>query len=113
MSLMGFRHLPSHDAKAGSGHALMIPGLLTAGIAEGLAVEAGLTKGAIALLDLHITFKRPVYVGDVLQVRVEKLESRPSSRDAQKWIERTRHLVSNLNGEVVIEYVAARLVDRT
>lgn len=106
----GVGHVPGSLAADTLAGPSMLPGQLVVGIAEGLAVQAGLTGHGIALLELASRFERPAYVGDSLSVRIEFVDARPSSSGPARGVVRSRHDVCTQRGERVVSYDAVRLI---
>ena len=88
----------------------LVPGALTFCLAEGLVIQTGCIAGTgMAFMGTELKVRRPVYVGDTIEVTVEVVESRESSRP-NRGVVKTRNLVRNQRGEVVLEYSPARMV---
>lgn len=89
----------------------LVPAALTYSFAEGLAVQAsGIHNSGMAFLGMTLNVKKPVLVGDTIQVSVTILESRPSKQGNQRGIVTARNSVVNQNAEEVLEYFPVRLV---
>src|SRR5437764_675063 len=82
----------------------MAPGLLTLCMAEGLVLQAGLTRRrGIFLMELAPQFKKPVYAGDSIVNRV-RLHSKRLSSKPDRGIVVTSHEVVTDKGDVAINY---------
>ena len=86
------------------------PGLLTLCIAEGLLLQAGLTKRrGIFLMELTPKFKDPVRAGDTLYNLVTLKEKRLTSKP-DRSIVITDHLVKTTAGATAISYTSTRMI---
>jgi acyl dehydratase len=95
---------------AGGREGRLVPGLLALGIGEGLVVQTNMIQGTgMAVLELNMKLKGPVFVGDTLHVDVDVTESRATTKPG-RGIVTTRNLITNGDGEVPIEYIAVRMV---
>jgi acyl dehydratase len=95
---------------AGGREGRLVPGLLGLGIGEGLVVQTNMIQGTgMAVLELNVKVKGPVFVGDTLHVDVDVTESRATSKPG-RGIVTTRNLITNGDGEVPIEYIAIRMI---
>lgn len=89
------------------GHAA--PGLLVLGLAEGLVLNATGQGTGLAFLNMEMTVKGPVVVGDTIHVEIEIEEARKTSK-SERGLVRTRNRIVNQRGETVIEYTPQRLM---
>jgi acyl dehydratase len=88
----------------------MAPGLLVMCMAEGLVLEAGLTRRrGIFLMELTPKFKKPVYAGDSIVNRV-RLHSKRMTSKPDRGVVITSHEVVNGKGELVISYHSTRMI---
>lgn len=88
----------------------IVPGLLVMSIAEGLSIGADLVKDqGLALLEYRMTMKKPVFVGDTLQVRIT-FESKKETSKPDRGIVTTRHGIVNQRDEEVGVFFATRMV---
>ncbi|HLF40634.1 MAG TPA: MaoC family dehydratase N-terminal domain-containing protein [Acidimicrobiia bacterium] len=88
----------------------LVPGALTYAIAEGLVLQTNVLHGTgLAFLHMALDVKRPVYVGDTLEVVVEVTEARPSRQEG-RGVVTTRNTVFNQRGEDVLLYTPVRLI---
>jgi acyl dehydratase len=88
----------------------IVPGLLVLSIAEGLSIGADLVKEqGLALLEYRLVMKKPVFVGDTLQVRIT-LESKKITSRPDRGVVTTRHGILNQTGDEVAVFFATRMV---
>ena len=88
----------------------MAPGLLVLCMAEGLVLEAGLTRRrGIFLMELTPKFKKPVFAGDSIVNRV-RLSSKRLSSKPDRGIVITSHEVVTDKGEIAIAYESTRMI---
>jgi acyl dehydratase len=88
----------------------MAPGLLVLCMAEGLVLNAGLTRRrGIFLMELTPKFKKPVMVGDAIVNRVRLQEKRLTSKP-DRGVVITSHEVVTDKGEVAITYLSTRMI---
>ncbi len=88
----------------------LVPGSMTFCIAEGLVMQTNVIHGTgMAFMHTDLDVRKPVYVGDTIEVVVEITESRASSR-AGAGVVTARNTVFNQGGEVVMEYTPVRLI---
>jgi len=88
----------------------IVPGMLTISIAEGLCIGAGLVGDqGLALLEYRLTFQKPVYAGDTVQVRI-RLDSKHLTSKPDRGVVTTEHRVENQHGDTVAVYYAKRLL---
>ncbi|HKV55157.1 MAG TPA: MaoC family dehydratase N-terminal domain-containing protein [Candidatus Binataceae bacterium] len=87
------------------------PGALIFSFTEGLIILTGCIHGVgLALVSVdNMTFKRPLFAGDTMQVEVEVVDSRATSR-GDRGIVTFRHTVKNQNGEEVMECTVKRML---
>ncbi|QDG78866.1 MaoC/PaaZ C-terminal domain-containing protein [Labrenzia sp. PHM005] len=90
-----------------SGHAA--PAMLTMSLAEGLVLNATGQGTGLAFLNMEMTVKMPVFVGDTIHVEIEVEESRKTSKSSRGLV-KTRNRIVNQNGATVIEYSPQRLM---
>ena len=88
----------------------LIPGALTLALAEGLVIGSGQLSGTgMAFLGGEMQIKQPVVVGDTLEVWVEVIEARMTSR-GDRGVVTTRNEVRNQNEEIVLEFTPSRMI---
>jgi acyl dehydratase len=88
----------------------MAPGLHIVCLAEGLVLDAGLTRRrGIFLLELTPKFMTPVFAGDAITNHIH-LKSKRLTSKSDRGIVVTRHKVITHRGEVAIEYDAVRMI---
>ncbi len=88
---------------------MLVPGMMTFAVAEGLVFQTGCThRTGIAFLSTDLDIKGPVYVGDTLGVKVEVTGQRETSAGGRGLIT-THNTVVNQRGETVMEYAPVRL----
>lgn len=87
----------------------LIPGALVFSIAEGLVIQASLQGTGLAFIRMEIDVKSPTFVGDTVHVEAEVMESRPTSKDPNRGLVRTKNKIVNQKGETVITYIPLRL----
>lgn len=87
----------------------LIPGALVFSIAEGLVIQASLQGTGLAFIRMEFDVKSPTFVGDTVHVEVEVMESRPTSKDPNRGLVRTKNKIVNQKGETVITYIPLRL----
>lgn len=88
----------------------MAPGLLVLCMAEGLVLNAGLTRRrGIFLMELTPKFKKPVMAGDSIFNRVRLHEKRLTSKP-DRGVVITSHEVVTDKGEVAIAYLSTRMI---
>ena len=87
----------------------LVPGLLTVSFAEGLVLQTNVMHGTgLGFLGMEMDARGAVYVGDTIDVVVEVIESRASSKPGRGLV-RSRNQVRNQRGEVVLTYAPVRL----
>ena len=112
VALMGFNTPTYTDPKymKQSYGGRMAPGVMVLGLAEGLVLDAGLTRRrGIFLVELTPKFKKPVYAGDTLVNRVRFKSKRLTSK-TDRGIVVTEHEVVTGKGDVAIVYDAVRMI---
>ncbi len=85
------------------------PWSLTLSMAEGLTVQTGIlhtTGMAFVGLEQRRLFA-PVKMGDIIQVEIEVLSAK-KVKTREGGLVRSRHLVRNQKGEIVMEYIVSR-----
>jgi acyl dehydratase len=88
----------------------LIPGALTFSLGEGLVLQTGALHGTgLAFMHMELDVRRPVYVGDTIEVIVEVTEARPSKQPG-RGVVTTRNSVVNQRGEEVLVYTPVRLI---
>jgi itaconyl-CoA hydratase len=86
------------------------PGLFVLSMAEGLVLQAGLTRRrGIFLMELSPKFLKPVYVGDSIVNRV-RLHSKRLTSKPDRGVVVTSHDVVNDKGETVVTYLSTRMI---
>jgi acyl dehydratase len=87
------------------------PGALIFSFTEGLIILSGCIHGVgLALVGVDgMTFKRPLFAGDTMQVTVEVTATRPTSQ-GDRGIVTFRHTVKNQHGEDVMECTVKRML---
>ncbi|MBN2528376.1 MAG: MaoC family dehydratase N-terminal domain-containing protein [Deltaproteobacteria bacterium] len=90
----------------------VVHGMLVASIAVGLISCLGLTrKTLVAMLDQRIVYKKPVYVGDTVHVKMEVIDKRETGNPT-RGIVVYRYEVLNEAGVVVVEGTNTNMVFR-
>lgn len=88
----------------------LLPGLLTLAVAEGLVFQSRLIhRVGVALLNLEVSMRAPVCVGDTVHVVVQVASIEPTRTGSRAKVA-TDNWVFNAGGEVVLVYRALRLV---
>jgi itaconyl-CoA hydratase len=88
----------------------MAPGLMILCMAEGLALDAGLTRRrGIFLMELSPKFKKPVFAGDSIVNRVSFHSKTPTSKP-DRGVVVTSHEVVTGKGEIAITYHSTRMI---
>ncbi|MGH7985102.1 MAG: MaoC family dehydratase [Candidatus Binataceae bacterium] len=87
------------------------PGALIFAFTEGLIILTGCIHGVgLALVSVDgMTFKRPLFAGDTMRVRVEVTETRATSK-GDRGIVTFRHTVLNQRGEEVMQCTVKRML---
>ena len=113
VTLFGFTEPLFWDARqaAEAGYAgRLVPGAMTYAVAEGLVLQTNVLHGTgLAFLHMELDVRRPVYVGDTLEVVVEVTASRASRQDG-RGVVTTTNTVYNQRGEDVLVYTPVRLI---
>lgn len=88
----------------------MAPGLLILCMAEGLLLQAGLTRRrGIFLMELSPVFRKPVYANDTIVNRV-RLHSKRLTSKPDRGVVVTAHDVVNQEGATVLTYRSTRMI---
>jgi acyl dehydratase len=88
----------------------LIPGALTLALAEGLVIGSGtLTGTGMAFLGGEMLVKKPVFVGDTIEVWVEVTAAHMTSR-GDRGVVTTRNEVRNQHQEVVMVFTPKRMI---
>ncbi len=95
----------AHSAMAG--HAA--PAMLVLSMAEGLVLNATGQATGLAFLNMEMSVRAPVVVGDTIHVEIEVVEARKTSKSERGLVKTTNRIV-NQRGETVIEYTPQRLM---
>ena len=85
------------------------PGMLAHGFIEGLLIQATMQNTALALMNMEITMKAPVFVGDTIHGEVEILEARVSKSRPGRGLVRSRVNIVKQDGTVAITYTPLRM----
>ena len=93
-------HMSDEAAQAHGFRARVAHGLLVLALSDGLKNQAEAKFKAIASLGWDWSFRRPVYIGDTIKVRISIAEMRETKR-ADRGIVRLNLDVTNQHGEVV------------
>lgn len=113
ITLHGFTEPLFTDARhaaEGNYKGRLIPGALTYCLGEGLVLQTNALHGTgLAFMHMELDVRRPVYVGDTLEVKVEITESRPSSKPG-RGVVTSRNTVFNHQDEEVLVYTPVRLI---
>jgi acyl dehydratase len=98
-------HVDEDAARASAFGGLVASGWQTCGLAMRLYVDAVLSRAASQGSPgvEQVRWTRPVRPGDVLRLRVEVLEARPSASKPHLGLVRSRWQMTNQAGEVVME----------
>lgn len=99
-----------HDRDALAIKGRVVPGALVYAYAEGLIVPS-IQHTGLAFLETTMQVKGPTLVGDTIQVEVEVIELKSTSKPDRGLI-RTRNVVRNQAGDIMIEYTPLRLLAR-
>jgi acyl dehydratase len=109
----GFNEALFYDAShaaAGGYTGRLVPGAMTYCIAEGLIVQTHVLNGTgLAFMNMELSVKRPVYVGDTLHAIVTTTESRPSSKPG-RGVVKAHVSVRNQRDEEVLVFTPVRLI---
>jgi len=88
----------------------MAPGLMVLCMAEGLVMNAGLTRRrGIFLMELTPKFKHAVFAGDSIVNRV-RLHSKKLTSKPDRGVVVTSHEVVTDKGDVAITYLSTRMI---
>jgi itaconyl-CoA hydratase len=88
----------------------MSPGMLVLSLAEGLVLDAGITrKRGIFLMELTPKFKKPVYAGDKIVNRF-RFKSKKLTSKTDRGVVVCEHEVVTDKGDVAIAYDAVRMI---
>ncbi|WP_406276761.1 MaoC family dehydratase N-terminal domain-containing protein [Nocardia sp. NBC_00881] len=97
-------------ARAGGYEGRLIPGAMIYCVAEGLILQTNVLNGTgLAFMQMELTVKRPVYVGDTLHAIVRTTESRASSKPG-RGVVTTSVSVRNQRDEEVLTFTPVRLI---
>jgi len=106
-------HVDREAAQASHFGGLVAPGCLTFSIRTRLALQQDAIPELIAGLGVEeMELPTPVRAGDVLSLRQEFVDSRPSASKPDRGIVRIRSVVENQRGEPVLTTIAKILVAR-
>ena len=84
--------------------------MLAHGFIEGLLIQATMQNTALALMNMEITMKAPVFVGDTIHAEVEVLEARVSKSRPGRGLVRSRVNIVKQDGSIAITYTPLRMV---
>ncbi|WP_108257900.1 MaoC family dehydratase [Mangrovicoccus ximenensis] len=88
----------------------MAPGIFILSLAEGLVLDAGLTRRrGIFLMELQPRFLRPVHAGDSISNAVT-LKSKRLTSKPDRGVVVTSHEVRNQAGELAVSYLSTRMI---
>lgn len=88
------------------------PGVLTFGLAEGLALQTGILHATgLALLSFDVRVLGPVLAGDTIRVEIEVMDKRETKK-RDRGLVTFRHRVLNQRGEAVMEASIVRMIKR-
>ena len=91
-------------------HGRMAPGLMVLCMAEGMLLDAGLTRRrGIFLMELTPKFKASVYAGDSIVNRA-RLKSKRVTSKPDRGVVITEHEVITSKGDVAIVYDSVRMI---
>ncbi len=87
------------------------PGALIFAFSEGLIILSGCIHGVgLALVSVeNMAFRRPLFAGDTMRVRLEVTGTRPTSR-GDRGLVTFLHTVLNQGGETVMECTVKRML---
>ena len=93
---------------------LVASGWHTASLTMSMMAKAGphMRGGMIGRAIEKMNWPRPVRPGDTLSLEIEILELRPSAKSPQRGMARTKNIVTNQNGEPVLEMEVVIFVPR-
>jgi acyl dehydratase len=113
ITLHGFTEplfMDARHAAEGNYTGRLIPGALTYCLGEGLVLQTNALHGTgLAFMHMELDVRRPVYVGDTLEVVVEITESRASSKPG-RGVVTSRNTIYNQRDEEVLVYTPVRLI---
>ena len=87
----------------------LVPGALVFSMAEGLTIMGTIQGTGMAFLGMDMQIKAPSFAGDTIAVDIEVTERRPTST-GNRAIVKTRNLVTNQKGDVVMVYQPLRML---
>ncbi|WP_182379274.1 MaoC/PaaZ C-terminal domain-containing protein [Nocardioides sp. WS12] len=88
----------------------LIPGAMIYCIAEGLILQSNVLNGTgLAFMQMDLSVKRPVFVGDTLHAIVSTVEARQSSKPG-RGVVRSHVSVRNQRDEEVLVFTPVRLI---
>ena len=108
MQEMIFNNLVYIEKESATGKRI-VPGALVFSVAEGLVLHATVQGTGIAFLGMDLDIKGPVVVNDTIHVEVEVIEQRATSK-GNRGLVRTRNVVKNQHGEIVMVYNPLRIM---
>jgi len=85
------------------------PAALSYTIVEGLLCQSTMQTTGLALLEVEKKVLKPVFAGDTIHGEVEIVSVRPTSK-GNRGIVTSMNLITNQEGETVIEYKAVRMM---
>ncbi len=88
----------------------LAPGGLVFMFAEGLLAQFAMQGTGFAFLNMELNVEAPVFAGDTIHVEVEVTEARPSRNRPNRGLVRTRNVVRNQHGKVVMTYTPLRMI---
>jgi acyl dehydratase len=113
ITLCGFNEPLFWDARQGESAGYpgrLVPGALTYSMAEGLVIQTQVLHGTgIAFMHTELDVRRPVVVGDTIEVVVEITESHAASKHGRGLVT-SLNTVLNQRGEDVLVYSPLRLI---
>jgi acyl dehydratase len=113
VNLCGFNEPLFYDERhaAEGGYAgRLVPGAMVYALGEGLVIQTHSFAGTgLAFMHMELDVRRPTFVGDTLDVVVEIVSSRASSKPGRGVVE-SRNTVYNERGDDVLVYTPVRLV---
>ena len=113
VNLCGFNEPLFYDERhaAEGGYAgRLVPGAMVYTLGEGLVIQTHSFAGTgLAFMHMELDVRRPTFVGDTLDVVVEIVSSRASSKPG-RGVVASRNTVYNERGDDVLVYTPVRLV---
>ena len=113
VNLCGFNEPLFYDERhaAEGGYAgRLVPGAMVYALGEGLVIQTHSFAGTgLAFMHMELDVRRPTFVGDTLDVVVEIVSSRASSKPGRGVVE-SRNTVYNERGDDLLVYTPVRLV---